>query len=236
MTDGKKLDFTSSWNQDKKFVEFFFEGSSVGKVDYNSQGDGLFSADADMTLEAKKTITSFVEKLKSLNEAEVAAIFGDNTSETALGLLFNYASHYSTAPINTPIKYRRFWPVNQPKDGDVTIKSWGGDGITYLWQCKRTASYSSRYAWAYWTDYRGYIQQYVACGLTAPSCEGRCGAGCPCNSWYCVNRYYTQDCLEHDWCLNYNPGDGTTDPFAPNCGDEWSDASDDFLFGSSSGF
>ncbi len=227
----------SQWKKDRKYVEFFYAGTSVGRMDYNGKGDGMFVADANLTPDAKTALQGLIQELKVLDEGKVAKTFGPEPDQSALGLLFNYAEHYATAPVNTALHAQSYHPdTSTTTEGGVTPMSWGGDGISYLWQCKRTAAYSSRYAWTYWTDYRGYMYGYLACGLTAPSCEGRCGAGCPCNSWYCANRYYTQDCMEHDWCLNYNPGDGSTDPFAPNCGDEWSDASDDFLFGSSSGW
>lgn len=234
---GKTLRFSSFWKIDRKEVTFKFDEMEVGKVDFNSKGDGLFVADSNQTPESKAAIGGLVEALKGLDEELVAKKFGDPeaANQSALGLLFSYADHYSVAPVYVSLHAENVQPA-AGGDGTITPMSLGGDGIKYLWQCKRTAAYSSRYAWTYWDDSQGNHAAYLACGLTAPSCEGRCGAGCPCNSWYCLNRYYTQDCMEHDWCLNYNPGDGSTDPFAPNCGDEWSDAADDFISGSSSGW
>lgn len=236
VTGDRTLSFTSSWKKDRKEVTFVFDGETVGHVDYNGKGDGAFVAEANLTPDAKAALIALTEALKGLDEAQVAKSFGDPdaTNQSALGLLFNYVEHYSTAPINVLLHTEKLMPAEP--SGEITPNSLGGDGITYLYQCKRTAPASGRYAWVYWDDSQGNHAAYLACGLTAPSCEGRCGAGCPCNSWYCANRYYTQDCDEHDWCLNYNPGDGTTDPFAPNCGDEWGNAADDFIGGSSGGW
>lgn len=237
-SSGKELRFTSLWKNDRKEVEFLFDGETVGHVDYNGKGDGMFVAEVNLTADSKAALVALTGALKSLDEAKVAKVFGDPdaTNQSALGLLYGYVEHYATAPINVSLHSEKLLPTDASQSGEITPMSLGGDGIKYLWQCKRTATASGRYAWTYWDDSRGDHAAYLACGLTAPSCEGRCGVGCPCNSWYCVNRYYTQDCMEHDWCLNYNPGDGSTDPFAPNCGDEWGDAADDFIGGSSSGW
>ena len=226
------LSFDSRWSKDAQSVTFDLNGKTVGSVDYNVANDGYFNANAAMNTSARVQMQKFVGAMQKLDEINVHAVFGDDTSKTSLGLLYNYADHMTTAPVNAPVTYRHLWGVS--KINIPTTESWGGDGITYLWQCSRSSS--NRHATAYWTDSRGYEQAYVACGISAPQCEGRCGAGCPCNSWYCVNRYYTQDCLEHDVCLDNNPSDGSTDPFAPNCGDEWGNAADDVLFGSSSGW
>lgn len=51
------------------------------------------------------------------------------------------------------------------------------------------------------------------------ACMGRCGAGCGSYDW-------TLDCLEHDACSRrYYSSSGAVDH---NCGDEWSEASDDY--------
>ncbi len=229
-TDGdNKLIFISKWSEGDKSVDFLADGQPVGSVGY-AASSGLFTADAELTPIGKQLILGLISNLKTLDENGIAATFGDDVSQTAMGLLFNYASHYASAPLARAVHYEKVWPI----DGAMTVKSYGGEGIKYLWECSRKSSY--KYSTAEWTDSRGYESAYTTCGTWAPECEGRCGAGCPCNSWYCVNRYYTKDCFDHDVCLDNNPGDGHNDPFAPNCGDEWGDASDDVLFGSSSGW
>lgn len=58
-------------------------------------------------------------------------------------------------------------------------------------------------------------------GATGWECMGHCGAGCG------RNYDYTLDCLDHDACgLYYRASGGSSDP---NCGDEWSNASGDYL-------
>lgn len=68
----------------------------------------------------------------------------------------------------------------------------------------------------------GYSSKTVAYGCGASSCAGRCGAGCGVGdglgAWY-------QDCLDHDVCnRDHNSQLGA-------CGDEWTEAADDYAFG-----
>jgi hypothetical protein len=67
------------------------------------------------------------------------------------------------------------------------------------------------------------------CG--SDSCLGRCGAGC---SGIGRGMTFTQDCLNHDVCCDrlakLHPG-ASCSSFLGECGDEWNDAVDDFLFG-----
>lgn len=68
----------------------------------------------------------------------------------------------------------------------------------------------------------GYSSKTVAYGCGASSCAGRCGAGCGVadgmGAWY-------QDCLDHDVCnRDHNSQLG-------GCGDEWTEAADDYAFG-----
>jgi hypothetical protein len=57
----------------------------------------------------------------------------------------------------------------------------------------------------------------------ATNCPGRCGPNCT------SIPYYTQDCLEHDFCLMHDPGQQPLQSTG-SCGDELFDAVDDFAF------
>jgi len=63
------------------------------------------------------------------------------------------------------------------------------------------------------------------------SCEGRCGSGCP----RTYNYYFTNDCLDHDSCLNYHPAAPGVS-YSGDCGYEFSDADGDFAGGTSAGY
>lgn len=68
----------------------------------------------------------------------------------------------------------------------------------------------------------GYSSKTVAYGCGASSCAGRCGAGCGVGDG--VGAWY-QDCLDHDVCnRDHNSQLGA-------CGDEWTEAADDYAFG-----
>ena len=58
-------------------------------------------------------------------------------------------------------------------------------------------------------------------------CLGRCGAGC--SQFFSIASAWTKDCLDHDACGRALGG--STNPFDDNCGDEYAQAADDFLFG-----
>ncbi|WP_405207474.1 hypothetical protein [Aquimarina sp. LLG6339-5] len=58
-------------------------------------------------------------------------------------------------------------------------------------------------------------------------CLGRCGSGCP--GIFSIASAWTKDCLDHDQCGRVLGG--STNPFDRNCGDEYGQAADDFLFG-----
>jgi hypothetical protein len=67
----------------------------------------------------------------------------------------------------------------------------------------------------------GLISEGLAVGPSAPSCRGRCGAGC--TSW--GSSAWTIDCGEHDRCEQHGGGG-----INGSCTDEFSSASDDFSF------
>lgn len=64
---------------------------------------------------------------------------------------------------------------------------------------------------------------HKATGPCSNGCKGRCGAGCGNTK----NGYYTRDCAEHDDCSRRTNASGGR--FDENCGDEFAEATDDFL-------
>lgn len=58
-------------------------------------------------------------------------------------------------------------------------------------------------------------------------CLGRCGSGCP--GIFTIASAWTKDCLDHDQCGRVLGG--STNPFDSDCGDEYAQAADDYLFG-----
>jgi len=102
--------------------------------------------------------------------------------------------------------------------GDVA-NSTSNDGIS----CVRKNSWYT----AWYTDSGGTHSESVQANSTWSSnyaCMGRCGAGCSGTSIY---GRWTLDCLEHDTCsFRNNSSGGSADA---NCGDEYDEATDDFI-------
>ncbi|MBZ0232202.1 MAG: hypothetical protein K8M05_07590 [Deltaproteobacteria bacterium] len=94
----------------------------------------------------------------------------------------------------------------------------GGDGATCLWGTN---------GW----DYAVYdpgsdgtcVWKWAQYGENEPNCSGRCGSGC--NHWF--DDDYTWDCFDHDRCVTHFGGSVMSDN--GNCGDEFWDASDDYV-------
>lgn len=63
-----------------------------------------------------------------------------------------------------------------------------------------------------------------AAGRNSDDCAGECGGGC--NGL----DVYTWDCLDHDYCCRIHGG--CLNPWDAECGDEWWEADDDFIWGS----
>jgi len=102
--------------------------------------------------------------------------------------------------------------------GDVA-NSTSNDGISCV---KKNSWYT-----AWYTDGGGTHSENVQANSTWSSnysCMGRCGAGC---SGFSLYGRWTLDCLEHDACsFRNNSSGGSADA---NCGDEYNEATDDFI-------
>lgn len=68
---------------------------------------------------------------------------------------------------------------------------------------------------------------FVGGTLRGRECVGRCGAEC--STAVTIASSWTKDCLDHDVCSAYYMASGGTGDF--NCGDEFDQAADDFIFG-----
>jgi hypothetical protein len=126
------------------------------------------------------------------------------------------AAHYFVdAPIETQIPARTQYV--EPLE-PTTIWSTGNDGKTCI---TRGSSVTARY-----DGDQGTTSETLVVGSNGGtqwngdfSCMGRCGVGCGSYDW-------TLDCLEHDACSRrYFSSSGVIDH---NCGDEYSEAADDY--------
>lgn len=102
-------------------------------------------------------------------------------------------------------------PASCQQDDDDGIMYWGC-GSGYYWVEHDAVSHCFQGQWAYG-------------GPDSNDCLGACGRGC---DFYSV--IVTQDCGDHDICGRIHGG--SVNPWDSNCGDEYWDADDDFLWGS----
>lgn len=96
----------------------------------------------------------------------------------------------------------------------------GDDGVTCLAGTNGTAT-------AYYQPDGGSCTSVsnLSYGEDQSWCRGRCGAGCP--GWWFSDDDYTQDCFDHDTCVDeLNAGNFFWDS---DCGDEFWEADDDYF-------
>ncbi len=83
------------------------------------------------------------------------------------------------------------------------------------------------------TKNSGYVFEDIKVGANWPNkygCMGRCGSDC--GNWWIASSW-TKDCMDHDACsARNNASGGASDP---NCGDEFTEAADDWLLGVGAG-
>ncbi|MEN0062392.1 MAG: hypothetical protein AAGA48_09580 [Myxococcota bacterium] len=140
-------------------------------------------------------------------------------------------SYLAASPTGYAHDLRQIQP-DQPT-GDLQPVALGDDGVS----CRDNDT--GQVVRAYWDDNGGSWFADLTMGQclgTLPAnggdydCIGRCGPAC--GSWWAASAW-TQDCYEHDVCSYYNAASGGSSD--PNCGDEFNEAQDDWLWGIWSG-
>lgn len=123
-------------------------------------------------------------------------------------------------------------PVDNVTDSDGSSDS---GGTTVAGACQRADDDGIRY-WGCNAQVTSLDHDAKHCFLTQTSknvgpctnkCKGRCGPGC--GSTGAGHGTYARDCGEHDQCCRIHGG--CANPWDSECGDEYFDADDDFMFG-----
>ncbi len=197
----KELTFNVEVTIDKKTLS-----ASVAYDDETIDFDGN---DVVLTNEQKETLLSLGEEI-SLFLFKGKSVDDFTMVEYTLLRLLEY---WAKSPNN--YKYTKV-KVKSPKNVTTDLKS-RNEGVT----CIRkntivTVSYD---------DDRGDINEDVL--VNGDRCIGRCGSGCP--GTFTLASAWTKDCLDHDRCGRVNGG--SANPFDRECGDEYFEAADDYLFG-----
>lgn len=132
-------------------------------------------------------------------------------------LLLRHLDWLADAPADLVLGYH---VIERATTGRFRSATCNDDGLTCLAGTNGTAT-------AYYDKSGGACtlvtnQTY---GTNQGWCRGRCGAGCP--GWWFPDDDYTQDCFDHDTCVDkLGAGNLGNDP---NCGDEFWEAADDYV-------
>ncbi len=175
---------------------------------------------AVLTDEQKEALLALSMDLSEyINDTDESA----NIHELALITILEY---WSQAPKDYVYSTLSFGIQTFPDGPRAGISS--NEGITCI---KKGATIKAQY-----DDRRGDHSDLVVVGSTGKrydgttnsnyGCMGRCGAGCGNSS---VPSSWTKDCMDHDQCGVKNNSSGGA--FDSNCGDEYTEAADDWSFG-----
>lgn len=196
-----ELDFTAAVKIDNITLN--------ASVQYDDQSIEFDGKSAVLTLDQKETLLDLGNEIskylfddKSVDDFTMAEF-------TMLRLL----EYWAKSPSGFPHKKRS---VTSNVNPDYALKS-RNEGITCIKK--------NTYVTAEYDDDSGNVQESIL--VNGDDCIGRCGSGC--GSFFTVASAWTKDCLDHDRCGRVNGG--STNPFDSECGDEYAEAADDYLFG-----
>lgn len=175
-------------------------------IDFNTENVSLTEEDTDILLQLGEEISQYIFQEKTTDNFTMAEY-------TLLTML----EYWGKAPEGYVHHKRSTTPLIS--ESELAEKTVGVDeGIT----CIRKNTYVN----AEYDDEDGNdVSESIL--VNGSNCIGRCGSGC--GSWFSLASAWTKDCLDHDRCGRVLGG--STDPFDNNCGDEYSDAADDYAFG-----
>ncbi|WP_282081394.1 hypothetical protein [Aquimarina algiphila] len=183
------------------------------QADINYQNESLFIDGHNIILTEKEkqsiltlggTISNYLLETK---KGEILM-----TEYTLLSLMEYWAK--------SPPDYTYTKRVIEAEVNTTNLKS-RNEGIT----CIRKNTYVN----AEYDDSRGNHSDRIRVGSKARDnygCMGRCGGDC--GRWW-IPSAWTKDCLDHDQCSNVNFSSGGGGD--RNCGDEFNEAADDYVFG-----
>ncbi|AXT59102.1 hypothetical protein D1816_01640 [Aquimarina sp. AD10] len=178
-----------------------FEDESIS---INGYDNILTEQEKDHTLLLGKTIADYLLDTK---EGDISM---------AEYTLLSFLEYWSKSPKNYQYSKRKVTtPLNT-----TNLKS-RNEGIT----CIKKNSYVN----AEYDDSRGNHRDRVKVGSKPRAnygCMGRCGGDC--GRWW-IPSAWTKDCMDHDQCSNVNNASGGGSD--RNCGDEFNEAADDYIFG-----
>ncbi len=176
-------------------------------VNYQDQSIDFDGKDAVLTLDQKQTLLDLGKEISNY------LFKGETTDQFSMAefTLLRLLEYWAKSPTGYPHKKTRI--ASSVKQ---TLKN-RDEGIT----CIRKNTFVT----ATYDDDRGNIRESIL--VNGEDCIGRCGSGC--GSFFTIASAWTKDCLDHDRCGRVNGS--SFNPFDSECGDEYREAADDYLFG-----
>ncbi|AXT54334.1 hypothetical protein J8L88_14815 [Aquimarina sp. MMG015] len=180
----------------------------VASIDYDTEFIEIDGKNVVLSSKEKETLLMIGEEIS-------AYLFKDGSVDDftmAEFTLLKLLEYWAKSPSNYSYEKIVF------KGNQTNLVKGNDDGIT----CIRKNTYVT----AVYDDNEGQIYRDREL-VNGDRCLGRCGSGCP--GVFSIASAWTKDCLDHDQCGRVLGG--STNPFDRNCGDEYAQAADDFLFG-----
>ncbi len=181
-------------------------------VQYDLETIDFDGKDVVLTKEQKEVLLKLGEEISMF-------LFGEkSTDEFSMAeyTLLRLLEYWAKSPNGYAYPKKKIAPHNAIKNN---LKS-RNEGVTCI---RKNTIVNADY-----DDDRGDISEPIR--VNGERCIGRCGSGC--GSTFTIASAWTKDCLDHDRCGRVNGGgSASSNPFDRECGDEYFEASDDYLFG-----
>ncbi|WP_271766363.1 hypothetical protein [Aquimarina algiphila] len=187
-------------------------------IDKNTLSASVAYGDETIDFDGNDVVLTHKQKeiLLMLGEEISLFLFKDKSADNftmAEYTLLRLLEYWAKSPSN--YKYSKV-KVKSPKNVMTDLKS-RNEGVTCI---RKNTVVTANY-----DDDRGDVNENIL--VNGDRCIGRCGSGCP--GTFTIASAWTKDCLDHDRCGRVNGG--STNPFDRECGDEYFEAADDYLFG-----
>lgn len=185
-------------------------------ADFDRQVAGSDGHGGVMTAADRRAIAALFQELQPLLGGGPAGLAPHE------GLLLRRLAYWSEAPVGTTFGAREYGPPAFGFGGIRPLESGRGcqysdeNGIRYF-NCNVSTQVECHDA------NHCFTCALRAAGRNSSGCAGECGPGC--NGL----NIYTWDCLDHDYCCRFHGG--CWNPWDGECGDEYWEADDDFLWG-----
>lgn len=179
-------------------------------IAYDNETIDFDGKNAVLTFDQKKILLKLGEEISLFLFKEKSVDNFTMTEYTLLRLL----EYWAKSP--NGYKYSKL-KVKASKSSNTNLKS-RNEGITCI---RKNTFVTAEYDDASGRNYRDRKL------VNGDRCLGRCGSGCP--GVFTIASAWTKDCLDHDQCGRVLGG--STNPIDRNCGDEYREAADDYLFG-----